>query len=247
VTNVQKTGAVKTVPVVTLDPSDSALYFSKNAEAYEGMLVGMVNPAGGKVFVSNPRLSNFGEYQISTDQDASYGKSRRVQSGIQNTNNSSSLWVSLVSDTTLATREGNMNVTAIEVTQGMSFDTVVGILYYGFGNYNLIPRNNDDFIGSSVTLPATDYPDIVSVKRVLELTGVKIYPNPVQDELTISISDNSLTDVIVNIIDLTGKIVMSKSVNTFDSVSLATLQSGLYIVHCTSNGQSLGSSRLIKE
>ncbi|MFT5511904.1 MAG: hypothetical protein ACI8SE_000298 [Bacteroidia bacterium] len=247
VTNVVKTGAVKTVPIVTLDPSDSAFYFSKNAEAYESMLVGMVNPAGGKVFVSNPRLNNFGEYQISTDQNASYGKSRRVQAGIQNTNNTSSLWVSLVSDTTLKDRDGSMNVAAIEVTQGMSFDTVVGIMYYGFNNYNLIPRNNDDFIGSSVVLPETDYPEIVSVKDVVFLTGISFYPNPAVDDVQIDITDKSLKNVAIQISDLNGKMIMFKHINTFDTISVTDLSSGMYIIHCTNDGQSLGSFRLIKK
>jgi hypothetical protein len=247
VTNVMKTGEVKSVPVVTLDPSDSALYFSKNAEAYEGMLVGMVNPAGGKIFVSNPRLNNFGEYQISTDQNASYANSRRVQAGIQNTNNSSSLWVSLVSDTTLKDRDGSMNVDAIEVAQGMSFDTIVGIMYYGFSNYNLIPRNNDDFIGSSVPLPETDYPEIVSVKDISKLVGINLYPNPTNDVLNIDITDNALQHVSIQISDLSGKVVLSQNVNTTDVISVAQLNAGMYIVHCTNDGLSLGSFRLIKK
>lgn len=247
VTDVVKTGEVKTVPVTALDPSDSAFYFSKEAEAYEGMLVSMVNTAGGKVYVSNPRLNNFGEYQISTDQNASYSNSRRVQTGIQNTNNSSSLWVSLVSDTTLKDRDGSMNVEAIEVTQGMSFDTVVGIMYYGFSNYNVIPRNNDDFKGSSVALPATDYPDIVSVREVNALNGVKFYPNPAENVLNLDITNTDLSSVAIQISDVSGKLVLTKTVNSFDSISISELQSGMYIVHCTNNGQSLGSFRLIKK
>lgn len=247
VTKVVKTGEVKTVPVVTLDPSDSAFYFSKQAEAYEGMLVGMVNPAGGKVYVSNPRLNNFGEYQISTDQNASYGKSRRVQAGIQNNNNSSSLWVSLVSDTTLKDRDGSMNVAPIEVTQGMSFDTVVGILYYGFSNYNLIPRNNDDFKGSSVVLPETDYPDIVSVKDVTVLSGLRFYPNPAENEIYIDLNNADFKSIDMTISDLSGKVVLSKTVNALESISIADLQSGMYIVQCSNDNQPIGSFRLIKK
>ncbi len=247
VTKVVKTGEVKTVPIVTLDPSDSAFYFSKEAEAYESMLVGMVNPAGGKVYVSNPRLNNFGEYQISTDQNATYGKSRRVQAGIQNTNNSSSLWVSLVSDTTLKDRDGSMNVAAIEVTQGMSFDTVVGIMYYGFGNYNLIPRNNDDFKGSSVVLPETDYPKIVSVNDIAKLSGITFFPNPAENELHMNITDATVSAVTVRISDVSGKLVLTQDMSGFDTISIADLQAGMYIVNCSNDGVSLGSFRLIKK
>jgi len=247
VTNVVKTGEVISVPVATLDPSDSAFYFSKNAPAYESMLVGLVNPAGGKVFVSNPRLNNFGEFQVSTDQNASYGNSRRVQTGIQNATNSSSLWVSIVSDTALKDRDGSMNVAPIEATQGMSFDTIVGILYYGFGNYNLIPRNNDDFIGSSVALPKTDYPEIVSVKDAVALKGIKFYPNPAQDFVSVDVLDKTLQNIQINVTDLKGKVVLTQSVRPFDSVSVANLSSGMYIIHCTNDGVSLGSFRLVKK
>mgnify|MGYP000344954673 CR=1 FL=1 len=247
VTNVQLTGEVKTVPIVTLDPSDSAFYFSKEAEAYESMLVGMVNPAGGKVYISNPRLSAFGEYMISTDEDNTYGMSRRVQAGIQNTNNSSSLWVSIVSDKTLKDNDGSMNVTPIEAVKGMSFDTIVGILYYGFSNYSLIPRNDDDFKGSSVTLPETDYPEIVSVKNVAkELEGITVYPNPVNDVLNFKFTQQGLQNVSVQITDLTGKVLLNSTIQEYNSMDVSSLQAGMYIVTCTSKSENLGSFSLIK-
>ena len=245
VTDVKKTGEVKTVDVVTLDPSDSAFYFSKEAEAYEGMLVGMTNPTGGKIYISNGRLNGFGEYMISTDEDASYGKSRRVQAGIQNNNNASSLWVSIVSDTTLKDVDGTMNVAPIKAEKGMSFDTIVGIMFYGFGNYNLIPRNDDDFIGSSVNLPDTDYPEIVSVRNVVKQNGITLYPNPAQNEINFKV-DGSIQPDAIQILDLNGKVVMSSTLNLMGSVNISSLTDGMYIVNCFEKGASVASFRVIK-
>ncbi|MCB9261029.1 MAG: T9SS type A sorting domain-containing protein [Flavobacteriales bacterium] len=247
VTKVVKTGNVLEVPITTIDPSDSAFYFSKAAEKYEGMLVGLVNPAGGKVYVSNPRLSNFGEYLISTDENNSYGKSRRVQAGIQNTNNHSSLWVSIVSDTTLKDVDGVMNVAPIKAEKGMSFDTVVGVLYYGFSNYSVLPRNDDDFKGASVTLPETDYPPIVSVKNVEAQTGfVSFYPNPANEFVTIVIKQNGITKVEFVITDITGKAVKSGNLVDAEKCDISNLNAGVYMISTSSNGQVLGNFRLIK-
>jgi hypothetical protein len=246
VTDVKTTGEFKEVKIATLDPSDSAFYFSKAAEAYEGMLVGMTNSAG-KVYISNPRLNNFGEYMISTDEDATYGRSRRVQAGIQNTNNSSSLWVSIVSDTTLKDNEGAMNLAPIKAEKGMSFDTVVGILYYGFSNYNLLPRNDDDFRGSSVTLPETDYPEYISVPTLeASLQGVTFYPNPAKEVLNIKITNNNVTTLDLEIVGSNGEVIRTMSVENGDVIPMEDLASGMYIIRTSSAQTGTGYTRIIK-
>ncbi len=248
VTDVVKTGQVKSVPTIVLDPSDSAYYFSKQAEEYESMLVSMVNPAGGKIYISNPQFNAFGEYLISTDQNATYGKSRRVQAGIQNNNNASSLWVSLVADTTLKDLNGIMNVAPIATEQGMSFDTLVGILYYGFSNYNVLPRNNDDFKGSSVTLPAADYPDIVSVRNIAGQTNwINFYPNPANDHITIDIKKNDLQDVTLSVYDLNGKRLSTHILADQNQLDISHLKPGVYILKSSVNHTELGNFRLIKQ
>lgn len=246
VTKVERTGAMKSVKVSPLDPSDSAFYFGRGAEAYEGMLVGLVNPAGGKVYVSNPQYNAFGEYLVSTNADASYGKSRRIQAGIQNTNNSSSLWVSIVSDTALASRDGIMNVKPIAAVKGMSFDTLVGILYYGFSNYNVLPRNDDDFRGSSVTLPATKYPEKTSVSDLLKFNGISLYPNPVLDLVNIGVSGSGAIPAKAVIYSLSGAEVATADLHQ-PVIDMTTYPQGVYLVHLWDrSGKSLGIARLIK-
>lgn len=249
VTSVTKTGNIVSIKPVAIDPSDSTFYFSKNAEKYEGMLVGMANPAGGKVYISNPRYNNFGEYLISTNEDASYGMSRRVQAGIQNATNASSLWVSLVSDSTLKDQSGTMNVAPIETAKGMSFDTVVGIMYYGFGNYNVLPRNNDDFIGSSVTLSGTMYPDRVSVENLTTNNRVlRFYPNPTTNRLNVQRVSANLGTISIKVYSLTGSLVASYEVDQQGSIDVSMLTPGAYILHCVDgDNNQVGSFRLIKQ
>ncbi len=248
VTNVTFTGKFGIdVPIVALDPSDSAFFSSRKAEAYEGMLVGMVNPTG-KVYVSNPRLNNFGEWLISGDKDATYGKSRRVQTGIQNTNNASSLWASIVGDTTLKDNEGVMNVAPIKAEQGMSFDTVAGILFYGFSNYKLLPRNDDDFKGASVTLPATDYPEYVSVPTLeAKYQGIRFYPNPTSDILRIDIENNNIQQLNLEIIGLNGEVIKSLNVSNGDTVSMGELAAGMYVIRTSADNVEIGYTRIIKK
>jgi Secretion system C-terminal sorting domain len=247
VTNVVRTGETKSITVTGLNPSDSAFYYGRVAEAYEGMLVGMRNPAGGKIYISNPRRSAFGEYQIATDVNASNGQSRRVQAGIQNTNNNSSLWVSIVSDTTLKDMEGTMNVAPIAAVKGMSFDTIVGILYYGFGNHIVLPRNDDDFRGSSVTLPETDYPDKLSIFSPKELIGITFYPNPTENILRFSLEDVSLRNSSARLYDVSGNLFDSFNLNDNQSFDLSHLSSGIYVIRVVdADGQLLGSTRIVK-
>lgn len=248
VSDVVVTGNLLEVPIVTLDPSDSAFYNSKEAEKYESMLVGMTNPGSGKIYITNPQYNAFGEYLISTDANATYGKSRRVQAGIQNTNNSSSLWVSIVSDSTLKDSEGIMNVAPIQAKNGMSFDTIVGILYYGFGNYNLLPRNDDDFKGSSVALPATDYPEIVSVRNInASSQWLRFYPNPADNVVTVDLNKAGISHLTLNIIDLSGKHIKSVEVSNQGTLDVSDLNPGIYVIEGSNANLSLGNFRLIKK
>jgi hypothetical protein len=248
VTNVVRTGVLKTVNIPTIDPSDSAFFASREAEKYEGMLVAY-HKAGEKIVVSNGRLNPFGEYLVSTSENASEGSSARVQAGIQNNNNSSSLWVSIVSDTALKDDDGVMNVEAIAAEKGMSFDSMVGVLFYGFSRYKLLPRNNDDLVGSSVALSATDYPEYVNSVPSYQIAEViELYPNPVGDVLNINVLSKGLEDVSLQILDQQGRLVDVVDIDGVEGdVSTAEWSSGLYFVRVVSEGLVVGTTRILKK
>lgn len=238
-------------PLVLVEPTiidinDTAWFTSSEGEKYEGMLIGFNNP-GGTVAISDPMLNPFGEWLIGADEDAPFNRSVRVQSGIQNNNNHSSLWVSLVGDTTLAEEEGVMNVSPIENQKGMTFDTIIGINFYGFGSYKLLPRNDDDFKGSSVTLPATNYPAIVGIEEV-NLSGFfSVYPNPSHGTINVRPSEFTGNEFNVTITDIQGKVVAKSELDHSNyTMDITSLKSGVYFMTISVNDVQLSNAKIIK-
>ncbi|MCS3795765.1 T9SS type A sorting domain-containing protein [Niastella sp. OAS944] len=82
---------------------------------------------------------------------------------------------------------------------------------------------------------------------------IKIYPNPVNDHLTISLpKNNNYNNIQIDIIDLLGKSVASKKYqgtnNSINFNGLSSLSGGLYFVRLTDgNGQVLQVSKFIKK
>jgi hypothetical protein len=232
VSKVELTGNTNQVDPVEIDITDTkSLFEDRNAEKYEGMLVKYVNP-NGKVYISIPRINNFGEYAVAVDQDADFDGSARVQAGIQNNNNSSSLWVSVVSDDTLSFENGEMEVTEIEAEKGMSMDALVGVMYYGFSQYKIKPRNNDDFENFSEDLEETDYPQIPnSISGVEPFNGTYLYPNPGRNQ--IRVGSETSENFSVKISTVSGVNTISLNVSGQNTVDVSSLAAGMYFVTLT--------------
>jgi len=251
-TDVKVTGNRMNIAPVTISASDSAFYASREVEKYEGMLVQFVNSGGDKkIHVNNPRQNNFGDYRMANDVDANNANSCMVQCGVQNNNNSSSLWSSIVSDTSFASNSGVMQVPAIAADKAMTFDTVAGILFYNFGAYKLHPRNNDDFMGSSVGLEATNYPDIPDQITDLSfaLNRVKVYPNPSKDLIQVSSDNIDLNNKTLRVLDLQGRLILSEDLNPGqNTISVASMKRGLYVIQILDqNGQLVSLTKLVKD
>lgn len=249
VTSVSKTGNRKDVAPITITQNDSAKFASREIEKYESMLVQYVNAGGGKIKVINPKLSNFGEYIIGTDDANSWNQSARVQAGIQNNNNSSSLWVSVVSDTTLRTQNGEMQVPAVKAEKGQTLDTLVGILYYGFSVWTYKPRNNDDLKGFSPTLEKAQYPEIpASVYSFAKGGKISIYPNPAESNVFVT-TEQIGAPIFMTISDLSGKEVIRTEENSGSlSADVSSLNAGIYLVRVfLSDGTPVASHKLIRK
>lgn len=71
-----------------------------------------------------------------------------------------------------------------------------------------------------------------------------IYPNPVSNELTISVSDKSITSI--QLTDATGRLISSHASGKHTNLSVAHLPAGMYQVVFTNNAQECISRKLIK-
>ena len=111
---------------------------------------------------------------------------------------------------------------------GSTFDALSGIMYYSFGNYKLVPRNDDDFIGFT-----TDVNEGEEIPTEYSLS--QNYPNPFNPSTTIQYSLPEAGDVTFRIYNLLGQEVktvfnnVSQTAGTHKIVFRASeLPSGIY-------------------
>ncbi len=92
------------------------------------------------------------------------------------------------------------------------FYDITGIVTYSFGEYKLNPRKPSD-----VTV-------MTGISATSELDNVKMYPNPSSTFVKI---ENVPTNTVLNLIDLTGKTILTTTGNT---IQTADLSNGIYMV-----------------
>ncbi len=135
------------------------------------------------------------------------------------------------------------NATSIAITQSASVDELLNIaipedLAEGDHVLHLRVQRND---GSWSLYGRPEFTSTLSVNS-LTFENFKLFPNPVQDFLNLSISNASLEHV--KIIDLNGKVVLEQTKN-LDRLNLGQLVSGMYLIQIkTSNGRI--SKKIIK-
>ena len=115
------------------------------------------------------------------------------------------------------------------IKTGDKFDALVGVLFYSYGNYKLVPRKDDDFVGWKPT----------SVKELNAPSPVKYslaqnYPNPFNPTTKIRYAIPKAGNVTLKIFDILGNEV-STLVNKFQKAghyevdfSAGNLASGIY-------------------
>ena len=229
--------ASSTVQPVSVNPSDPNL----DMEAYEGMLIRYEDPAAGQLEISNPDLG-FGEYSVAV---AGSSTDKRVMAGRQDgTSATSSLYVSLVSDTAYASNNGTMQVSPVAASNGMTMDGIQGVLWYSFGNYKLLPRNNFDILNLSTALDTTgcNVPTNVSLAETAGLE-LRMYPNPAHEEVQL-VSPQVLKEV--NLYNANGQ-RLRQELRVQKQVRLNTqaLPNGIYLIRATAKDGQVATLRLM--
>ena len=247
VSQATKTGNRAVIAPTVVNPNDSAGYANFGWEKWESVYVRYEDPAQQKLWISKPNLG-FGDYAVSNSPTASTSNSARILAGRQASTAFSSLYVSPIVDTTnfnYTVLDGFMNVPPVVVTNAMSMDAVEGIMFYGFSNFRLLPRNNDDFIGFSEPLDSTNLPvSSISVAEFETLEGVRVYPNPAQDWVKIALP--TADDFTVTAFDIQGKQVLREAGNGEMLLNLSSLKNGLYIIHLEDNQGRTHYTKLVK-
>ncbi|MGB0175853.1 MAG: T9SS type A sorting domain-containing protein [Owenweeksia sp.] len=245
VANVKRLNKYDVIQPVSINPSDSAAYASGEWEKYEGMLVKYENPSGGKLYITDPN-AGFGDYRVATDPNFNSYNSAFVLAGRQSSSAASSLWVQLVTDSIYETQDGFMFVGPIEASDTMTMDAVVGVMSYGFSNYRILPRANDDIIGLNVQLDTTNRSDPFSVEEIVSLARVDVYPNPASEWFKVySLGHNNMK---AEIYDLNGRMIMATESSNGEEleVNVSGLTNGIYIMRVQDNdGNVLSTKKVI--
>lgn len=245
VSNVKRLYQHDTIEPISIDPSDSAAYASGAWEKYEGMLVKYENPNSGKIYITNED-AGFGDYTVGTDPSFGGSKSGRVLAGRQSGTSTSSLWVQLVTDTIYETTDGSMFLSPVTTSDTMTMDAMVGLLYYGFSNYRVLPRGNDDIIGLNATLDMNiNRPSNVSLEELTSISDVQVYPNPASD--VFQVSSATLSELNAIIYDLNGKQMIYQTSTNGESLTIntANLSNGIYLMQVADREGNLVSSHKV--
>lgn len=83
----------------------------------------------------------------------------------------------------------------------------------------------------------------VSIAETVDLTGIQMFPNPVNDVLTVRFSAQDQNNVRLNMVSLDGKLVYSENVKSFSGqhtsrIDMSGLPSGIYSVQLMSNNST---------
>ena len=110
--------------------------------------------------------------------------------------------------------------------------------------------NQGNTLGNGFTAGAT-----ISTVSVLEpnaeVLNVKVYPNPTTDLVTVNIQDTKLSEVILEIKDINGKVISTEKyagITNNIGINTASWTIGIYFLHLKNNeNQVLGTYKIIKQ
>lgn len=88
--------------------------------------------------------------------------------------------------------------------------------------------------------------DVSGLSEMAETEFIQVYPNPAEDNIFILNKSKSDENCMINISDVTGKIIYSKnSNNSLNTISVNEFSKGLYFVTVYSNGKMMKSVKVI--
>lgn len=127
-----------------------------------------------------------------------------------------------VNDYTAATTNLRLRVTVTDYNPGHVVDAAIDVFRVTEGN------------------PLTGLPEQVMIQN-----GLEVYPNPASESITVN---SVYTLQTVQVIDMTGKMVMNKTTNDMSvMLDLSTFQKGIYSIRTIDVNGKVSSARIVKQ
>jgi Secretion system C-terminal sorting domain len=143
-----------------------------------------------------------------------------------------------------------MNSSNPAVYVGNDVDSQYGIKAYhrSTGEYYI---TKDDYNANKVVLYIWTPAVAAAAKAYTAIAQVRVYPNPAGDVLYAAVTANTSKACLINVYDLSGKMVQSTSAKSSNQVKvdISHLPANAYllIITDTANGRVIGQSRFIKQ
>ncbi|MBI3141663.1 MAG: T9SS type A sorting domain-containing protein [Bacteroidetes bacterium] len=109
---------------------------------------------------------------------------------------------------------------SVSVGQELAF--LRGIMYFSFSNWKMLPRDKNDIAGYK-----TKYPE--SVAEINKLLGVKVFPNPSDNIVTVVCQNGCTGTGKLTLLDITGRVLRQDTMTEgAGQVEVHDLHSGMY-------------------
>lgn len=138
------------------------------------------------------------------------------------------------------------SISVVEFYQGTTLLGIDKTSPYSFtwdsvtaGNYDITAKATDNF-GAITTLSIVNISVIdtnaTKITKYIKYPDVKVYPNPVNNQLTIEFNTLYNEKININVFDINGKILKSeKAIGLINKMDMSDLNNGLYMIKISAN------------
>lgn len=89
------------------------------------------------------------------------------------------------------------------------------------------------------------YSTYTGIEPVINEAAVSVFPNPASDYIKISLPDNSVSDIVVGIYDISGRKLLEQTTLTGNPVMINSLTTGMYFYQVKSEGKTYKGKLLV--
>ncbi len=142
----------------------------------------------------------------------------------------------------MAVHEGGTDEVAFGMAQETQGGSVRGVLSDGTFFQLTSP--------SAIMIRMSDK-DELGINEVTDILGLNVYPNPASDKFNVRFEAQTQSNVVINVTDMAGKVVLSNTMNNVNGVQTVEmntkgLNAGIYLVNVNANGVNSTKKLTIK-